>query len=46
MSAGISGGEYKERVQEGECGRNIVYSCIKIRKMISVETILGTGEER
>jgi hypothetical protein len=23
---------YKERVQEGECGRNIMYSCMKIEK--------------
>jgi hypothetical protein len=26
------GGEYKERVKEGECGRNIMYSCMKMEK--------------
>jgi hypothetical protein len=30
---GTSGrGGYKERVQEGECGGNIVYSCMKMKK--------------
>jgi hypothetical protein len=26
------GGDYKERVQEGECGRKTMYSCMKMEK--------------
>jgi hypothetical protein len=34
---------YKERVQEGECSGNIMYSCMKMKKMRPTETIPGMG---
>jgi hypothetical protein len=33
-------------VKEAECSGNIMYLCIKMKKMILVETISGMGEER
>jgi hypothetical protein len=30
--SGEGEGRYKERVKEGECGRNNMYSCMKMEK--------------
>jgi hypothetical protein len=40
------GGGHKERVWEGKYCRNIMNSCMKMKKMSSSETIPGMGERR
>jgi hypothetical protein len=37
------GEEHKDRVKEGECGGNVMYSCMKMKQRL-VETILRSEQ--